>query len=68
MSRGSAQLSTFSLGGDENDGDAGSLVSVRRSTMDLISKFKEQEHTERERVLSLTRAESRREAALLAAL
>jgi hypothetical protein len=68
MSRGSAQLSTFSLGGDENDGDAGSLVSVRRSTMDLISKFKEQEHAERERVLSLTRAESRREAALLAAL
>ncbi|KAF1922005.1 hypothetical protein BDU57DRAFT_526718 [Ampelomyces quisqualis] len=68
MSRGSAQLNVFSLGGDENDGDTGSLVSVRRSTMDLISKFKEQERTERERVLSLTRAESRREAALLAAL
>jgi hypothetical protein len=28
--------------------------------MDLLSKFKEQEDTEHERVLSLTRAESRR--------
>jgi hypothetical protein len=49
------------MGPDDAAGEEKSLVSVRRSTMDLISKFKEQEHTEHERVLSLTRAESRRE-------
>jgi hypothetical protein len=49
---------------DDNAGEEKSLVSVRRSTMDLISKFKEQEATEHERVLSLTRAESSRMRAL----
>jgi hypothetical protein len=36
--------------------------------MDLISQFKQQEDTEHERVLSLTRADSRREAEPLAAM
>ncbi|EFQ93238.1 hypothetical protein PTT_09433 [Pyrenophora teres f. teres 0-1] len=44
-------------GGDEGAGEDKSLVSVRRSTMDLISKFKEQEATEHERILSLSRME-----------
>lgn len=68
-SRNMSQLSRFSRGSvDDSVGEAGSIVSVRRSTMDLISKFKEQENTEHERVMSLTRAESRREAERLAAL
>jgi hypothetical protein len=57
-SRASDHLST---GDDDTAGEEKSLVSVRRSTMDLLSKFKEQEYAEHERVLSLTRAESRRE-------
>jgi hypothetical protein len=56
-----SRRSALSMGPDDAAGEEKSLVSVRRSTMDLISKFKEQEHTEHERVLSLTRAESRRE-------
>jgi hypothetical protein len=36
-----------------------SIFSVRRSTMDLMLKFKEQEVTEHDRVLSFTRAQSR---------
>jgi hypothetical protein len=62
MSRASVH---HSMGGDDAAGEEKSLVSVRRSTMDLLSKFKEQEHTEHERVLSLTRAESRREIEVL---
>jgi hypothetical protein len=37
-----------------------SIFGVRRSTMDLMLKFKEQEITEHDRVLSFTRAHSRR--------
>lgn len=42
-----------SIGADER-----SMVSVRRSTMDLISMYKEQENTEMERVLKMVRTES----------
>jgi hypothetical protein len=37
-----------------------SIFSVRRSTMDLVLKFKEQEATEHERILSFTRTQGRR--------
>jgi hypothetical protein len=37
--------------------DKKSLGSVRRSTMDLISKFKEQEATEHDKILALSRME-----------
>jgi hypothetical protein len=59
----SARPSFMSVGGDDNTSgtvDERSIVSVRRSTMDLVTLYKEQENTERERVLSLMRAESRR--------
>jgi hypothetical protein len=68
MTGRSVQPSSRSIDEDHTAGEDQSLVSVRRSTMDLISMFKEQEHTEHERVLSLTRAESRRKAELLASL
>jgi hypothetical protein len=68
MSRGSAQRSFLSTGEDHAAAENQSLVSVRRSTMDLISQFKQQEDTEHEHVLSLTRAKSRREADLLLAV
>ncbi|RYO45648.1 hypothetical protein AA0113_g10348 [Alternaria arborescens] len=47
---------------DHNDSasEERSLVSVRRSTMDLIFKFKEQEATEHERILSFSRMDSGR--------
>lgn len=45
-----------------------SMVSVRRSTMDLLSKFKEQESVEREKILSITRAGSNYESLVLTAL
>jgi hypothetical protein len=48
--------------------DRQSIVSVRRSTMDLVALYKEQEDTERERVLSLMRVESRRQQVGLAGL
>ncbi|KAL5113220.1 hypothetical protein ACEQ8H_008915 [Pleosporales sp. CAS-2024a] len=48
--------------GDGDEDENQSLVSVRRSTIDLISMFKEQESMEHEHILSLTRAESKREA------
>jgi hypothetical protein len=67
-SRWSGRSASCSMGEDANPSKDKSLASVRRSTMDLISMFKEQENTEHERVLSLTRAESRREAEHLAAL
>ncbi|KAF2653171.1 hypothetical protein K491DRAFT_718299 [Lophiostoma macrostomum CBS 122681] len=44
---------------DGAPGDAKSIVSVRKSTMDLISRYKEQEASEREKVLGLMRVESR---------
>jgi len=68
MSRRSAQPSFLSMGEDDTVGDERSVVSVRHSTMDLISKFREQEITEHERVLSLTRMESRRHGSLLMGL
>jgi hypothetical protein len=67
-SRASAQRSFLSTGEDHGAGENQSLVSVRRSTIDLISQFKQQENMEHERILSLTRAESRREADLLPAV
>ncbi|RYF32167.1 MAG: hypothetical protein EOO38_31275 [Cytophagaceae bacterium] len=64
LSHGSGRPSFVSMVDDNGAADATSLISVRRSTMDLISKFREQEATEHERVLSLTRAESSRLMAL----
>ncbi|KAF1849723.1 uncharacterized protein K460DRAFT_2621 [Cucurbitaria berberidis CBS 394.84] len=57
-SRRSARPSFISLG-DDGAGEEQSMVSVRRSTMDLISKFKEQELVEHERVMALIKVESR---------
>lgn len=68
VSRGSARPSYKSKVDDDDFAEKRSIVSVRRSTMDLISKFKEQEIIERERVLSITRAGSRHEREVLAAL
>jgi hypothetical protein len=68
VSRGSARPSLKSEGDDDGFAEKRSMVSVRRSTMDLISKFREQEATERERVLSITRSGSRYDNATLAAL
>ncbi|KAG9200141.1 hypothetical protein G6514_007619 [Epicoccum nigrum] len=45
-----------------------SMVSVRRSTMDLLSMFKEQEDVEREKILSITRAGSNYNGGVLTAL
>jgi hypothetical protein len=67
-SHGSAQLRSLSMDGGDTGSEAASLVSVRRSTMDLISKFKEQENREHDRILSLDRADSKREVEHLAAL
>jgi hypothetical protein len=68
ISRGSAHPSFRSKGEDDEFTEKRSMVSVRRSTMDLLSKFKEQETIERERVLSITRAGSWYESEILAAL
>jgi len=66
-SRGSRLSSTSQRSGDPgilsifDDATAGenkSLASVRRSTMDLMAKYREQEVAEHDRVLSLTRGES----------
>ncbi|KAJ4347575.1 hypothetical protein N0V95_005312 [Ascochyta clinopodiicola] len=67
VSCGSARPSFRSMGEDDEFAEKRSMASVRRSTMDLISKFKEQEVTERERVLSITRAGSRYESDVWAA-
>lgn len=67
-SRWSGRPKSLYMGEDDSPGEDKSLVSVRRSTMDLISMFKDQENAEHERVMSLTRAESRREAEHLAGL
>ncbi|KAH8696832.1 hypothetical protein GQ44DRAFT_753835 [Phaeosphaeriaceae sp. PMI808] len=66
MSQGRVKL--VSLGEDDNAVEKRSIVSIRRSTMDLISKVKEQEKTEHARIISLTRAESRRKVELMATL
>ncbi|KAI4629042.1 uncharacterized protein J4E87_003302 [Alternaria ethzedia] len=58
MSSGSRARSFGSLGQDDSAFEERSLVSVRRSTMDLISKFKQQEATEHERILSFSRMDS----------
>lgn len=55
----SARPSFRSAGNGDGPGDEKSITSVRKSTMDLISKFKEQEATEHDRVLSLMKTESR---------
>ena len=67
-SRGSVRPSLKSKGDDDEFAEKRSMVSVRRSTMDLISEFKEQGVIERERVLSITRAGSRYDSEALAAL
>ncbi|KAF2690611.1 hypothetical protein K458DRAFT_398625 [Lentithecium fluviatile CBS 122367] len=67
-SHASARPSLISLGEDDGRIDERSIVSVRRSTMDLVAMYKEQENTERERVLGLMRMESRRGDAGLAGL
>ncbi|KAH9881191.1 hypothetical protein J1614_001686 [Plenodomus biglobosus] len=64
MSTGSLQSARPSFRSTGDDGgarDDRSMASVRRSTMDLISKFKQQEASEHDRVLSLIRSESRLE-------
>lgn len=68
VSRGSVRPNSKYEGDDDGLIEEGSMVSVRHSTMDLISKFKQQEIIEHERVLSLTRAGSRYESETLAAL
>ncbi|RMZ66120.1 cytidylyltransferase [Pyrenophora seminiperda CCB06] len=57
MSNISRRKSHDFAGRDDDASENKSLVSVRRSTMDLISKFKEQEATEHEKILSLSRME-----------
>lgn len=50
---------SFVAAGDNGEGGEGrSVVSVRQSTMDLVTLYKEQENTERERVLGLMRMQS----------
>lgn len=56
-SRGSARPNSIFMDDDKYGGEDMNLVSVRRSTMDLILKFKEQEDTEHQRVVALTRGE-----------
>ncbi|OAG07545.1 uncharacterized protein CC84DRAFT_1243122 [Paraphaeosphaeria sporulosa] len=67
-SHGSGRPSFIYMG--ENDGgmDEQSIVSVRRSTMDLVSMYKEQEHTEMERVLNIVQAESAKDSTTLKGL
>ncbi|KAL1797169.1 hypothetical protein ACET3X_003775 [Alternaria dauci] len=57
-SSGSRAKSFSAQDHDDCASEERSLVSVRRSTMDLISKFKEQEATEHERILSFSRIDS----------
>jgi hypothetical protein len=64
ISHSSARPSFVSSGEGEDGGfdgvDEKSIVSLRRSTMDLVTMYREQEAMERERVLSLVRMESMR--------
>jgi hypothetical protein len=59
VSNGSARASFASMGEDAGGVDGQSVVSVRRSTMDLVSLYKKQEDMERERMLSLMRMGSK---------
>jgi hypothetical protein len=69
ISNASHSKSVFMTGEDDAaGGEEKSLVSVRRSTMDLISMFKEQETTEHERILALGRMGSGKERESVAAL
>jgi hypothetical protein len=68
MSNGTRAKSFVSQDQDDSACEERSLVSVRRSTMDLISKFKEQEATEHERILSFSRVDSGRARDSVAAL
>ncbi|PVI07885.1 hypothetical protein DM02DRAFT_666355 [Periconia macrospinosa] len=68
VSTASMRPSFVSSGENQNSMDQVSIASVRRSTMDLIAIYKEQEVTEREKVLSLMRAESKKENQMLAGL
>ncbi|KAF3039169.1 hypothetical protein E8E12_005179 [Didymella heteroderae] len=68
VSRASARPSLKTKGDDDEFAEKRSNVSVRRSTMDLISKFKEQEVVERERVLSIAKRRSHYDSDTLAAL
>ncbi|KAF1940618.1 hypothetical protein EJ02DRAFT_513030 [Clathrospora elynae] len=58
---GMSHCRSISTAEDDAADEEKSLVSVRRSTMDLISKFKEQEVTEHDRILALSRVESQKE-------
>ncbi|OAL48520.1 hypothetical protein IQ07DRAFT_77570 [Pyrenochaeta sp. DS3sAY3a] len=60
-SQGSVRESIMSLDEDDGTGEEKSLVSVRRSTMDLISMFEKQEIAEHDKVLGITRPSSHRE-------
>jgi hypothetical protein len=60
MSNGSRAKSFVSQSQGDSACEERSLVSVRRSTMDLISKFKQQEATEHERILSFSLMDSGR--------
>jgi hypothetical protein len=55
-------------GADLTGIDERSMVSVRRSTMDLISMYKEQENTEMEKVLNMVRTQSVSESTTLKGL
>jgi hypothetical protein len=69
MSNASYSKSFITTGEDDSaGGEEKSLVSVRRSTMDLISMFKEQEATEHEKILALGRMGSGKERESVAAL
>ncbi|KAH6639340.1 hypothetical protein C7974DRAFT_129392 [Boeremia exigua] len=68
VSRGSARPYAKPQEEDDDFAEKKSVVSVRHSTMDLISKFKEQEIAEHERVLSMGRPGSRYGSGALAAL
>lgn len=68
LSDGSCAKSSVFQDQVDNACEERSLVSVRRSTMDLISKFKEQEATEHERIMTFSRMDSGRARESVAAL
>jgi hypothetical protein len=69
ISNASNTKSFVTTGEDDGAGaEEKSLVSVRRSTMDLITMFKQQEATEHERILALGRMGSGKERESVAAL
>ena len=54
---GGAQTHMRYVVSDSTGIDERSEISVRRSTMDLVSMYKEQENMEMERVLNMARTE-----------